>query len=116
MATAAAMEEAERKIRRDTPPGGSRVDTLRKLFKGNPAFRMKIQPDTQDSASSEGSGRAARHRRKGKGKTLERARRAAGTDLHNSKSCISCSDGDGRERQHRREPTGCWIGVARGCG
>ena len=33
-ATAAAMEEAEAKLRRETPPGGSRVETLRKLFEG----------------------------------------------------------------------------------
>ena len=31
-ATAAAMEEAEAKLRRKTPPGGSRVQTLRKLL------------------------------------------------------------------------------------
>ena len=31
-ATAAAMEEAEAKLQRETPPGGSRVETLRKLF------------------------------------------------------------------------------------
>ena len=31
-ATAAAMEEAQAKLRRETPPGGSRVETLRKLF------------------------------------------------------------------------------------
>ena len=32
-ATAAAMEEAEAKLCRETPPGGSRVETLRKLFR-----------------------------------------------------------------------------------
>ena len=31
-ASAAAMEEAEAKLQRETPPGGSRVETLRKLF------------------------------------------------------------------------------------
>ena len=35
-ATAAAMEEAEAKLRRETPPGASRVETLRKLFEGTP--------------------------------------------------------------------------------
>ena len=35
-ATAAAMEEAEAKLRRDTPPGGSRVETLESFSKGTP--------------------------------------------------------------------------------
>ena len=35
-ATAAAMEEAEAKLRHETPPGGSRVETLRRLFEGTP--------------------------------------------------------------------------------
>ena len=35
-ATAAAMEEAKRKIRRETPPRGSRVDTLRRFLDGDP--------------------------------------------------------------------------------
>ena len=34
-ATAAAMGEAEAKLQRETPPGGSRVETLWKLFKGD---------------------------------------------------------------------------------
>ena len=39
-ATAAAMEEAEAKLRRETPPGGSRVETLRKLFQGDASSKM----------------------------------------------------------------------------
>ena len=35
-ATAAAMEEAEAKLRRETPPGASRVESLRKLFERTP--------------------------------------------------------------------------------
>ena len=35
-ATAAAMEEAEKKIKRETPPGGSRVDTFEGSSKGTP--------------------------------------------------------------------------------
>ena len=38
-ATAAAMEEAEAKLRRETPPGGSRVETLRSFSKGTPPPR-----------------------------------------------------------------------------
>ena len=63
------MEEARRKIKRQTPPGGGRVDTLRRLLQGDSASRMKIDLDAEDSQSSEGSGRTPRHRRMGKGKT-----------------------------------------------
>ena len=41
-ATAAAMEEAEAKLRRETPPGASRVETLRKLFEGDASSRMAL--------------------------------------------------------------------------
>ena len=41
-ATAAAMEEAEAKLRRETPPGGSRVETLRKLFEGDGSSKMTL--------------------------------------------------------------------------
>ena len=41
-ATAAAMEEAEAKLRRETPPGGSRVETLRKLFEGDASSKMTL--------------------------------------------------------------------------
>ena len=34
-ATAAAMQEAEAKLQRETPHGGSRVETLGKLFEGD---------------------------------------------------------------------------------
>ena len=50
-ATAAAMEVAEAKLQRETPPRGSRVETLRKLFKGDASFKMALDP--------EGSTRAA---------------------------------------------------------
>ena len=39
-ATASAMEEPERNIRREMLPGGSGVDTLRRFFDGDPASRM----------------------------------------------------------------------------
>ena len=68
-ATAAAMEEAGAKLRRDTPPGGSRVETLRKLFEGDASSRMKL--DEADTGSSGSSGTTAHRRRKGKGKTPE---------------------------------------------
>ena len=66
-ATAAAMEEAEAKLRRETPPGGSRVETLRKLFEGDASSKMTL--DEADTGSSGSSGPTAHRRRKGKGKT-----------------------------------------------
>ena len=62
------MEEAERKIKRETLPGGSHVDTLLRRFKGDSASMMKINLDAEESGSTERSGCASRHRRKGKGK------------------------------------------------
>ena len=75
-ATAAAMEEAEAKLRRETPPGGSRVETLRKLFEGDASSKMTL--DEAHTGSSGSSGPTANRRRKGKGKTPERPRRPAG--------------------------------------
>ena len=69
-ATAAAMEEAEAKLRRETPPGGSRVETLRKLFEGDASSKMTL--DKVDRGSSGSSGPTACRRSKGKGKTPER--------------------------------------------
>ena len=66
-ATAAAMEEAEAKLRRETSPGGSRVETLRKLFQGDASSKMTL--DEVDTGSSGSSGPTAHRRRKGKGKT-----------------------------------------------
>ena len=65
-ATAAAVEEAEAKLRRETPPGGSRVETLRKLFEGDASSKMTL--DEADTGSSGSSGPTAHRRRKGKGK------------------------------------------------
>ena len=69
-------EEAEAKLRREIPPGASRVETLRKLFEGDAFSRMAL--DEADTGSSGSSGTTARRRRKGKGKTPERPRRPAG--------------------------------------
>ena len=99
-ATAAAMEEAEAKLRRETPPGGSRVETLRKLFEGDPSLRMTL--DEADTGSSGSSGPTARRRRKGKGKTPERPRRPAGGHPHDSDPFFTASDGDERGRRHRQ--------------
>ena len=41
-ATAAAMEEAEAKLQRETPPGGSGVETLRKLCEGDASSKMTL--------------------------------------------------------------------------
>ena len=56
-ATAAAMAEAEAKLRRETPPGGSRVETLRKLFEGDASSKMTL--DEVDTSSSGSSGPTA---------------------------------------------------------
>ena len=80
VATAAAMEEAEAKIRRETPPGGSRVETLRRLFEGDASSKMALDPEEVDTGSSGSSGPTAYRWRKGKGKTPERSRRPADGD------------------------------------
>ena len=59
-ATDAAMEEAEAKLRRETPPGGSRVETLRKLFEGDASCKMTL--DEVDTGSSGSSGPRVRGR------------------------------------------------------
>ena len=99
-ATAAAMEEAEAKLRHETPPGGSRVETLRRLFEGDASSRMKL--DEADTGSSGSGGTTARRRRKGKGKTPERPRRPAGGHPHDSDPFFTASDGDERGRRHRQ--------------
>ena len=99
-ATAAAMEEAEAKLRRETPPGGSRVETLRKLFEGDASPKMTL--DEADTGSSGSSGPTAHRRRKGKGKTPERPRRPAGGHPHDSDPFFTASDGDKRGRRHRQ--------------
>ena len=58
-ATAAAMEEAEAKLQRDTPPGGSRVETLRKLFEGDASSKMTLDLEEVDTSSSGDSGPTA---------------------------------------------------------
>ena len=99
-ATAAAMEEAEAKLRRETPPGGSRVETLRKLFEGDASSKMTL--DEADTGSSGSSGPTAHRRRKGKGKTPERPRRPAGGHPHDSDPFFTASDGDERGRRHHQ--------------
>ena len=98
--TAAAMERAEAKLRRETPPGGSRVETLRKLFEGDASSKMTL--DEADTGSSGSSGPTAHRRRKGKGKTPERPRRPAGGHPHDSDPFFTASDGDERGRRHRQ--------------
>ena len=110
-ATAAAMEEAERKICCDMPPGASRVDTLRWFFDGDPASRMKIDRDAEDSRNSEGSGPATRPRRKGKGKTPERPRRSAERHPDDSDPFVTCSNGDARSCRPCHKPTFCKVGA-----
>ena len=105
-ATAAAMAEAEAKLRRETPLGGSRVETLRKLFEGDASSKMALDPEGVDTGSSGSSGPTAYRRRKGKGKTPERSRRPAGGHPHDSHPFFTASDGDEQGRQHRRGVAG----------
>ena len=94
-ATAAAMEEAEAKLQRKTPPGGSRVETLRKLFEGDASSKMTLDLEEVDTGSSGDSGPTAYRRRRGKGRTPERSRRPAGGHPHDSDPFFTASDGDG---------------------
>ena len=105
-ATAAAMEEAEAKLRRETPPGGSRVETLRRLFEGGTSSKMALDLEEVDTGSSGSSGPTAHRRRRGKGKTPERSRRPAGGHPHDSDPFFTASDGDGRGHRHRRGVAG----------
>ena len=105
-ATATAMEEAEAKLQRETPPGGSRAETLRKLFEGEASSKMTLDLEEVDTRSSGDSGPTAYQRRKGKGKTPERSRRPAGRHPHDPDPFFTASDGDGRGRRHRRGVAG----------
>ena len=58
-ATAAAIEEAEAKLQRETPPGGSRVETLRQLFEGDASSKMTLDLEEVDTGSSGDSGPTA---------------------------------------------------------
>ena len=52
VATAAAMEEAEGKLRRETPPGGSGVETLWRLSEGDTSSKMRLDFEEDDTGSS----------------------------------------------------------------
>ena len=67
--TAAALEEAEKKIKPKTPPEGSCADNLQRLFQGDSTSRMKLDLDSEDLRTREGSSCAPRHCPKGKGRT-----------------------------------------------
>ena len=105
-ATATAMEEAEAKLQHETPPRGSRVETLRKLFEGDASSKMKLDLEEDDTGSSGYSGPTAYQRRRGKGKTPERSRRPAGGHPYDSDSFFTASNGDERHRRHRRGMAG----------
>ena len=92
-ATAPAMEEPEAKLRRQTPPGGSRVETLRRLFEGDASSKMTLDLEEVDTGSSGSSGPTA-------------YRRPAGGHPHDSDPFLTASDGDGRNRRHRRGVAG----------
>ena len=105
-ATAAAMAEAEAKFRRETPPGGSRVETLRKLFEGDASSKMTLDLEEVNTGSSGDSGPTTYRRRKGKGKTPDRSQRPAGGHPHESDPFFTASDGDERGRRHRQGVAG----------
>ena len=105
-ATAATMAEAEAKLRRETPPGGSRGETLRKLSEGDASSKMTLDPEEVDTGSSGDSGPTAYRRRKGNGKTANTSRRPAGGHPHDSDPFLTASDGDERGRRHRRGVAG----------
>ena len=100
-ATAAAMAEVEAKLRRETPPGESRLETLRKLFDGDASSRMTLDPEEVDTDSSGSSGPTAYRRRKGEGKTPERSPRPAAGHPHDNDPFFTACDGDERGRRHR---------------
>ena len=110
-ATAAALEEAERKIQGKTCPGGSCVDTLRRFYDEDPATRMKTDLYAGVYPSSEASGPATGPRCKGKGKTPEMAQGTAERNPHDSNPFVTCSDGDGQNCLHCLEPRACKLGV-----
>ena len=105
-ATAAAMGEAEAKLQRKTPPGGSRVEILRKLFEGDASSKMTLDLEGVDTGSSGDSGPTAYRQRKGKGRTPERSRRPAEGPLHDSDPFLTASDGDSGDHRHRRGVAG----------
>ena len=105
-ATAAATEEAEAKLQRETRPRGSRVETLRNLFEGDASSKMTLDLEDVDTGCSEDSGPNALQQRRGKGKTPERTRRPAGGHPNDPDPFFTASDGDGRDRRHRRGVAG----------
>ena len=105
-ATAAAMEEAEANLQRETPPGGFRVETLPKLLGRDASSKMKLNLEGVDTGSSGDSDPTTHRRTKGKWKTPERARSSAGGHPHDSDPFFTASDGDGRDRRHRRGMAG----------
>ena len=110
-ATAAALNEAEKKIKREMPPGGSRVDTVGSLLEGDSTSRMKMDLAAVGSQNSKRSGRAPLHRRKGMGKHPRGAQRPTKGHPHDSDRFFTCSDGGRGDRRHRGEPTGCGPGA-----
>ena len=58
-ATAAAMGEAEAKLRGEAPPGGSRAETLRRLFQGDASSKMTLDLEEVNTGSSGSSGPTA---------------------------------------------------------
>ena len=110
------MDDAKKKIKREAPPGGSLMDTIRRLFEWGSASMMKVDPDTDDAWSREGSCRAPCHRRKGKWKTPKTTRGPRQGQPHDSDAFVTCSDRDGPDRRRVRDFLGCRLGVARASG
>ena len=86
------------------------METIRKLFEGHASSKMKLDLEEEDTGSSGDSGPTAYRRRRGKGKTPERARRPAGGHPYDSDPFFTASDRDGRDRRHRRGMAGGRVG------
>ena len=93
-ATATSTEDAERKMKRETPAGGSGVDTLQRLF--------EIDLDTEVAQAAMAAAADAR----------ARGRSPKAEAHHNSNPFVTCSDGNEGDRRHGRELTGRVLGAA----
>ena len=76
------------------------METPQKLFEGDASSKTKLDLEEDDTGSSGDSEPTVYRRRRGKGKTPERARRPAGGQPHDSNPLFTAGDGDRRDRPH----------------
>ena len=105
-ATAAAMEEAEAKLRRETPPGGSRVETLRKLFEGDAASKM-----TLDEANTPAVGAVAPPPTEG-GRVRGRPPRGHGSQRADTPTTVTPSSPSATGMNEAADIAKWWLGRA----